>query len=60
MHASKATLSLIVGLGPVLCFPYTLNYRVQEKLLSSLKPGIKPATGILKYTVSAGNKITGV
>lgn len=60
MHASKDTLSLIIGLGPVLCFPYRLNYWVQDKLLSSLKPGIKPAMGILKYTLSTGNKATGV
>lgn len=59
MYASKATFSLIIGLRPVLCFPYRLNYCVQEKLLSSLNPGIKPPTGILKYAISTGNKATG-
>lgn len=39
--ASQATLSFIIGLGSALCFPYRLNPQVQEKPLSSLKPGIK-------------------
>lgn len=31
-----------------------------EKPLSFLKPGIKPATEIFKYAISASNKATGV
>lgn len=60
MIGPKATLSSIIGLGSVLCFIYRLNYQLQGKLPPSLKPGIKPRTGILKIAASAGNKATPV
>lgn len=53
-------LSFTIGLGSVLCFSYRLKHQIQEKLLSSLKPGIRPVTGILKYALAAGNTTTSV